>query len=408
MTGDQFIIGMDEVREAEKVLSSVVKKTPVEHSRTFSEISGNEVFLKLENLQTTGSFKIRGAYNKIYHLSEEERRRGVVASSAGNHSQGVAYAAKLLSTKATIFMPIFTPPSKVVATEAYGAEVRLYGETYDDAFKKAIEFTNSNRMVFVHPFNDPYIIAGQATIGLEIYEQIKDIDTVVVPIGGGGLISGIAFALKSLKSDIKIIGVEAEGAQSMKKSIEKGEIVPLVNLNTIADGIAVKTPGPLTFEMVKVYVDDLITVTDEEIANAMYMLLTRNKIVAEPAGAVSLAAILSRKIEMKNKRVCAVISGGNVDYNLLTQIIQKGLMDEKLIIKVSLIIPDKPGSLKQIMNYLSERQANVLDIHVDRVESDIPAGMARVTITVQTFGERNIRELENFIRMQKINYELIY
>ncbi|MDP8011451.1 MAG: threonine ammonia-lyase [Thermoplasmata archaeon] len=404
---EQFMIGMTEVMEAEKILRNIVKRTPVEHSRMFSEMSGNDVYLKLENLQTTGSFKIRGAYNKIYHLSEEERSRGVVASSAGNHSQGVAYAAKLLGVKATIFMPVFTPPSKIIATKSYGAEVQLYGETYDDAYKKAIEFTEKNNMVFIHPFNDPYVIAGQATIGLEIFEQIKDIDAVVVPIGGGGLISGIAFALKSLNHNIKIIGVEAEGAQSMKTSVEKGEIVPLVNLDTIADGIAVKIPGPLTFDMVKVYVDDLITVTDDEIAKAMYLLLTRNKIVAEPAGAVSLAATLSGKIKMKNKRICAVISGGNVDYNLLNQITQKGLVDEKLMVKVSVVIPDKPGSLKKILNYLSERQINVQDIDVERIEKDIPAGMAKIIITVQTIGIENIKAIEEFLKKEKIEYKLM-
>lgn len=404
---DQFMIGMTDVMDAEKILRNVVKKTPVEHSRMFSEMSGNDIYLKLENLQTTGSFKLRGAYNRIYHLSNEEKARGVVASSAGNHSQGVAYAAKLLNVKATIFMPVFTPPSKIIATKAYGAEVQLYGETYDDAYKKAIEFKEKNNRVFIHPFNDPYVIAGQATIGLEIFEQIKDIDAVVVPIGGGGLISGIAFALKSLNNKIRIIGVEAEGAQSMKLSVEKGEIVPLVNLDTIADGIAVKIPGPLTFDMVKVYVDKLVTVTDDEIANAMYLLLTRNKIVAEPAGAVSLAAILSGKIGLKGKRVCALISGGNVDYNLLNQITQKGLVGEKLMIKISVIIPDKPGSLKKILNFLSERQTNVQNIDVERVEKDIPAGMAKIIITIQTIGIENIREIENFLEKEKIEYKII-
>jgi len=404
---DQFMIGMTDVMDAEKILRGVVKKTPVEHSRMFSEMSGNDVYLKLENLQTTGSFKLRGAYNRIYHLTDEEKERGVVASSAGNHSQGVAYAAKLLGVKATIFMPIFTPPSKIIATKSYGAEVQLYGETYDDAYKKAIEFTEKNNRVFIHPFNDPYVIAGQATIGLEIFEQIKDIDAVVVPIGGGGLISGIAFALKSLNSKIEIIGVEAEGAQSMKLSVEKGEIVPLVNLDTIADGIAVKIPGPLTFDMVKVYVDDLVTVNDEEIAKAMYLLLTRNKIVAEPAGAVSLAAILSEKIKMKGKRVCALISGGNVDYNLLNQITLKGLVEEKLMVKISVIIPDKPGSLKHILNYLSERQTNVQNIDVERVEKDIPAGMAKIIITIQTIGYENIKAIEEFLKKEKIEYKII-
>ncbi|MEM3265105.1 MAG: pyridoxal-phosphate dependent enzyme, partial [Thermoplasmata archaeon] len=255
-------------------------------------------------------------------------------------------------------------------------------------------------------FNDPYVIAGQATIGMEIYEQIKDLDAVVVPIGGGGLISGIAFALKSLNNKIKVIGVEAEGASSMKYSVEKGEIEPLVKLDTIADSISVKIPGPLTLDMVKLYVDELLTVKDEEIANAMYLLLTRNKIVTEPAGAASLAAILSGKIKMKNKKICAVISGGNVDFNLLTQVIQKGLLNEKLMIKISVIIPDKPGSLKQILNYLSERQTNVQDISIDRIENDVPAGMAKINIIVQTIGAENIKEIVNFLKAQNITYKI--
>ncbi|MGC8496676.1 MAG: threonine ammonia-lyase [Thermoplasmata archaeon] len=403
---DQFMINIKDVTNAEKTLNGIAKMTPVEHSRTFSEMSGNDVYLKLENLQTTGSFKLRGAYNKIYNATEEERKRGIVATSAGNHSQGVAYAAKLLNVKATIFMPVFTSPSKIIATKNYGAEIQLFGETYDECNKKAIEYAEKNNKVFVHSFNDPYVIAGQATIGMEIYKQVKDLDAVVVPIGGGGLISGIAFALKSLNNKIKVIGVEAEGASSMKYSVEKGEIEPLVKLDTIADSIAVKIPGPLTLDMVKLYVDELITVKDEEIANAMYLLLTRNKIVAEPAGAASLAAILSGKIKMKNKKICAVISGGNVDFNLLTQVTQKGLLNEKLMIKISVTIPDKPGSLKQILNYLSERQTNVQDISIDRIENDVPAGMAKINIVVQTIGSENIKDIVNFLKAQNIVHKI--
>jgi threonine dehydratase len=403
---DQFMINMRDVTDAQKILRNVAKETPIEHSRTFSEMSGNDVYLKLENLQTTGSFKLRGAYNKIYHATEEERRKGIVATSAGNHSQGVAYAANLLNVKATIFMPIFTAPSKIIATKNYGAEIKLYGETYDECNKKAIEYSEKNNKIFVHPFNDPYVIAGQATIGLEIFDQIRDIDAVVVPIGGGGLISGIAFVLKSINNKIRIIGVEAEGASSMKFSVEKGQIEPLVKLDTIADSIAVKIPGPLTLDMVKLYVDDLVTVKDEEIANAMYLLLTRNKLVTEPAGASALAAILAGKVKMKNKKICAVISGGNVDFNLLTQITQKGLLNEKLMVKISVTIPDKPGSLKQILNFLSERQINVQDMSIDRIESDVPAGMAKINIVVQTIDAENIKEIVNFLKAQNIVHRI--
>ncbi len=401
---DAFMGTISDIKEASEILKNVVKITPLEHSRTFSEISGNNIFLKLENLQTTGSFKIRGAYNKIYHLDEESKRKGVVASSAGNHAQGVAYAARLMNVESTIFMPIFTPPSKIVATKNYGAKVILSGETYDEAFKNAIEYTEKNGKTFVHPFNDPYVIAGQGTIGMEIYEQLKNVDAVVVPIGGGGLISGISIALKSLKKDVEIIGVEAEGAQSMKLSVESGKIVPLVNLNTIADGIAVKIPGPLTYEIVKIYVDKLVTVSDEEISRAMYLLLTRGKTVAEPAGAVSLAAILSRKIDMKGKNVVALISGGNVDYGLLGQVMEKGLIEEGMMTKVILTIPDKPGSLKKILSYLSERQINVHDIFVERTAKDIPAGMARIILWVRTLGEESIIEIHKYLESENIEH----
>ena len=403
---EQYMISMTDVMEAEKILRNVVKNTPLEHSRIFSEITGSDVYLKLENLQTTGSFKIRGAYNKIYHLSQEEKKNGVVAASAGNHSQGVAYAAKTLNTKAVIFMPIFTPPIKVIATKYYGAEVQLYGYSYDDAYKKAIEYAEKHKMSYIHAFNDPYIIAGQATIGLEIFESLKDVEAVIVPIGGGGLISGISFALKSLNSKIKIIGVEAEGAPSMKQSLEKGEIVPLKTADTIADGIAVKIPGPLTFEMTRIYVDDVVTVTDDEIAYAMYMLLTRNKLVAEPAGAASLAALLSGKVNLKGKKVVSIISGGNVDYTLLSQIIFKGLMTEKLLFKIKVKILDKPGQLKKILEFLSQKQINVIDIETDRISQKLNAGSVYITLTIQAVGQENLTAIEEFMKQENIEYTL--
>lgn len=402
----EFMVSYGDIIEAMEVVREIAKRTPVEHSRTFSSISGNNVFLKLENLQTTGSFKIRGAYNRIYHLNDDEKRRGVVASSAGNHAQGVAYAARMMGVDSTIFMPVFTPPSKIVATRNYGARVILSGESYDEAFKNAIEYTEKNGKTFIHPFNDPYVIAGQGTIGMEIYEQLPDVDAVVVPIGGGGLISGIAIAIKHLKKDVKIIGVEAEGAQSMKMSVEKNEIVPLVNLNTIADGIAVKIPGPLTFELVKIYVDRLVTVTDEEISRAMYMLLTRNKLIAEPAGAVSLAAVLSKKIGIQGKNVVALISGGNVDYGLLGQVIEKGLIEEKMMTKFIMVIPDKPGSLKKILTYLSEKQVNVHNIFVERTSREIPAGMARIILWVRTLGNESIREIDEYLNRENIEHRI--
>ncbi len=401
------MIQFEDIKKAEQALKNVVKHTPVEHSRIFSELTGNNVYLKLENLQTTGSFKLRGAYYRLKNLTAEEKKRGVVASSAGNHAQGVAYSATSLGISSTIFMPIFTPPMKVIATKSYGAEVRLVGNTYDDTYIEAIAFAKNENKKFIHPFNDELLIAGQGTIGLEMFEQVKDLDAVLVPIGGGGLISGIALALKSLNKNIRVIGVEAEGAQSMKISVEQNHIVPLKNLDTIADGIAVKTPGDITFELVKKYVDELVSVSDAEISTAIYMLLSRGKIIAEPAGAVTLAALLSGKINLKNKNICALISGGNINLSLLTQIIEKGLTEEKLLTRVSIIIPDKPGALKDILNFISNLKANVQSIEADRLDRDIAVGMVKIIITLQTLGTYHISSLEKFFSENNIKYEII-
>ncbi|MEM0160633.1 MAG: threonine ammonia-lyase [Thermoplasmata archaeon] len=401
------MIQFEEIKKAEQALKNVVKHTPVEHSRIFSELTGNNIYLKLENLQTTGSFKLRGAYYRLKNLTPEEKKSGVVASSAGNHAQGVAYSANSLGISSTIFMPIFTPPMKVIATKSYGAEVRLVGNTYDDAYREAIAFANNENKKFIHPFNDELLIAGQGTIGIEIFEQIKDLDAVLVPIGGGGLISGIALALKSLNKNIRVIGVEAEGAQSMKISVEQNQIIPLKNLDTIADGIAVKTPGDITFELVKKYVDELVSVSDAEISRAIYMLLSRGKIIAEPAGAVTLAALLSGKINLKNKNICALISGGNINLSLLTQIIEKGLTEEKLLTRVSMIIPDQPGALKDILNFISNLKANVQSIEGDRLDRDVPVGMVKIIITLQTLGTYHITSLEKFFSENNIKYEII-
>lgn len=401
------MITFEDIKKAESVLKNVVKSTPVERSRIFSELTGNTVYLKLENLQTTGSFKLRGAYYRMYHLSNDEKKRGVVASSAGNHAQGVAYSAASLGIPAIIFMPIFTPPLKVIATKSYGAEVRLSGESYDDTYREAIAYATEEKKVFIHPFNDEMIIAGQGTVGLEMYAQIPDLDAVLVPIGGGGLISGIALALKSLKKEIRIIGVEAEGAQAMKISVENNRIIPLQKMDTIADGIAVKTPGNITFEMVRKYVDDLVSVNDSEISRAIYMLLSRGKIIAEPAGAVTLAALMTNKTNLRNKNVCALISGGNANLSLLTQIMEKGLSEEKLLTRVSIIIPDKPGSLKDILNFVANLRANVQAIESDRLDRDVPTGMVKIIITLQTLGTSHISSLESFFKNNSIKYEII-
>ncbi len=370
-----------DIVDAQSALRGIVKESPLERSKSFSTMSGAEVYLKLENLQTTGSFKVRGAYNKIRSLSAAEAARGVLCASAGNHAQGVAYAATQLGVKSTVFMPIFAPPLKVIATRAYGAKVVLTGETFDDAFRAAAEFGRESGATFVHPFNDPLIIAGQGTVGLELFEQLRDVDEVLVPVGGGGLIAGIAIALKQLNPRIRVIGVEAEGAQSMKASVAAGRPVVLTSVDTIADGIAVKSPGNLTFEAASRLVDDLVTVSDAEIARTAYLLLQRAKILAEPAGVAAMAAVLFNRTEAKGKKVIPVISGGNINMSILEQILDKGAMAEGLRARISVLIPDQAGRLKSIITILEKMKANIHDIYHERTTRSVPVGYVMVIIT---------------------------
>ena len=397
----------EDIKEAHDILKNVAKRTSLEKSKTFSQMTKANVYLKLENLQTTGSFKIRGAYNKIYHLNKEERKRGVVCASAGNHAQGVAYASKLMGIKSTVFMPIYTPPTKIIATKSYGATVVLEGATYDDAALAAKKFAKEKKMTFVHAFNDDYVIAGQGTIGIEIYDVLPDVDVVLVPIGGGGLIGGIALALKTLKPKVKIIGVEAEGAQSMKASLEQHKIVPLKSISTIADGIAVKTPKEITFELAQKYVDEVVTVNDEDIAYALYLLLQRAKLIVEPAGAVSLAALMSKKVTFPKKNVVAVLSGGNVNLSLLTQIIERGMMRNKLLVKISITALDKPKVLRDILNILANFGANVQAISHDRCTSGVPVGYVKIVITFQTLGKEQIDAIKHELDHENIKYHIL-
>jgi len=396
-----------DIQEAYEILKPVVRRTPLERSKTFSHMIKANVYLKEENLQTTGSFKIRGAYNKIYHLAREERKFGVVCASAGNHAQGVAYASTLMGVKSTVFMPIYTPPMKIIATKSYGATVVLEGITYDDAALAAKKYAEEKKMTFVHAFNDDFVIAGQGTIGIEIFEVLPQVDVVLIPVGGGGLISGIALALKTLKPNIKIIGVEAEGAQSMKLSLEQNNIVPLKSIMTIADGIAVKTPKELTFALAQQYVDEVVTVNDEEIANALYLLLQRTKLVVEPAGAVSLAALLSKKVSFPKNNVVAVLSGGNVNLSLLTQIIERGMMRNKLLVKVSVTALDKPKVLKDLLAILADFGANVQAIAHDRCTTAVPVGYVKIIITFQTLGKEQIEMIKKEFDRKKVKYYIL-
>ncbi|MGC8726787.1 MAG: threonine ammonia-lyase [Thermoplasmata archaeon] len=378
-------ISCRDVEEAHDILKGVIKDTPIEKSRSISEITGGEVFLKLENLQRGGSFKIRGAYNLLYHT-----RKDVVAASAGNHSQGVALASSLLGLKSLIVMPEFAPPIKVAATKGYGGEVLLYGKTFDESTEKAREIAIEKGRIFAHAFDNPYVIAGQGTIGLEIMEKLDNLDYVIIPIGGGGLISGISLYLKKKGFKGKIIGVESEKAASMKESLNKGVPVKLESISTIADGIAIKSPSIRTYSLVKKYVDEVVTVTDDEISSAMFVLLERGKVVAEPAGAVSVAAITTGKIDVKGKRVLSLISGGNVDMTLLTQIIENNLIDLGREFTMTILMDNRPGELKKALDLFSSMKLNVEELNSELFGADICVGKQKISLRLKIYGNEDL------------------
>jgi len=390
-------ITLKDIQEARERLKNIVYKTGLVHNTTFSEMTGNFIYLKTENLQRTGSFKVRGAFNKIACLTEEQRKCGVIASSAGNHAQGVAMAATAFGIKSTIVMPKHAPLSKITATKSYGAEVVLHGEMYDEAYERARQIQQQTGAVFVHPFDDREIIAGQGTIAVEILEELPDADIIVVPVGGGGLISGIAIAAKHLKPDIKIVGVQTKNLPSMAKAISQNSITTVEGPATIADGIAVKTPGELTFKIVRQYVDDIVTVDEDEIANAILLLLERAKVVSEGAGAVSVAAILNRLDSIRNKKIVALISGGNIDVNMLSRIIDKGLVKSGRKIFVNALIPDRPGTLSQLLNLMAETGANVLSVTHDRSSADIPLGYASVKLELETVDAEHVVKIKELL-----------
>ncbi|MGB4655495.1 MAG: threonine ammonia-lyase [Bacteroidales bacterium] len=398
---------LSDIIKAKKNLEKIVKHTDLERSKSFSNMVNAQVYLKLENLQSTGSFKIRGAYNHISQLSPEDKKRGVLCASAGNHAQGVAYAATKLGVKSTVFMPEFAPPIKVIATRNYGANVILKGDTFNDAYEAAMEYADKCGAVFVHPYNHPHIIAGTGTIGLEIFEQLDNIDMVFVPVGGGGLISGIAIALKSMNPSIKIIGVEAEGAHSMRVSLDNDKLTPFVSGNTIADGIAVKAPGNLNFEIVKKYVDDVVVVSDNEIAQACYNLLQRAKNLSEPSGVASLAAILNKKVDVEDKNVVAVISGGNINTSILEQIIEKGVIGEGLRATIAVLIPDQAGMLSKIITILEKLRASIHDIEHERSITNVPVGYVQVTITFNLQDTSQLKILGNELKARGLQCKIL-
>lgn len=364
-------------------MRDLVHHTPLDRSRTFSDMAGCDLYLKLENLQKTGSFKLRGAYNKIRSLTADEKAGGVIAASAGNHAQGVAYAANLAGIKSTIVMPEIAPLAKVIATRGYQAEVVLSGLGYDEAFETAQQIQQKTGQVFVHAYNDPHVIAGQGSIGLEILQTLEDVSAIVVPIGGGGLAAGIALAVKEKAPQVKVYGVQAKGAPAMYLSKQHHTLQITPDAATIADGIAVKKPGDITFELIDRYLDDIVVVDDEAIASTILMLLERSKLMVEGAGAVSLAALLNHLLPVSGK-VVSVISGGNVDVNFISRIIERGLVKAGRRVKICTRVTDRPGELTRLLTIIARLRANVIHVYHDRVERQVPLGQAVVEVSLET------------------------
>ena len=388
-----FMLTLDKVYKASHVLKEVLHPTQCIKTKHINPEA--EVYLKPENLQVTGSFKVRGAYYKISQLSDEEKARGVIACSAGNHAQGVALAAQKNGIKAVICLPDGAPISKVEATKSYGAEICLVPGVYDDAYNKALELRDEHNYTFIHPFDDENVIAGQGTIGLELIDQLPDLDAVVVPVGGGGLISGVAFAIKALNPNIKVYGVQAAGAPSMVNSLKDGKIECLSSVSTIADGIKVKEPGEHTFEFCKQYVDDVVTVTDDEISSAILALIEQHKLIAEGAGAVSVAAVMFNKVPVKGKKVVCLVSGGNIDVTILSRVIKRGLLKSGRSDTLAIQLEDKPGQLVGVSKIIAELGGNVVSIHHERAseDSDITDCILRIVLETRDFDHiKQIRE----------------
>ena len=397
------MLTIDSVYKAKRVLKGVARKTDVIYAPKLCP--GTELYLKTENLQVTGSFKVRGAYYKMHCLSKEEKARGVVACSAGNHAQGVALAAQKNGIKAVICLPDGAPISKVEATKSYGAEVCLVKGVYDDAYQKALQLRDEMGYTFLHPFNDEDVIAGQGTIALEIAEQLPDVDAIIVPIGGGGLIAGIAYTIKTLNPNVKVYGVEAKGAPCMKNALEKGGIELLGAISTIADGIAVKQPGDLTYELCKKYVDEIVTVTDDEISAAILRLMEKHKLVTEGAGAVGVAAVMFNKIDLKGKKAVCLLSGGNIDVTILSRVIKRGLLMSGRNCQLTIELMDKPGQLKDVLRIVAELGGNVTSVHHERSNEGSDVNGCYLRIVLETRNFEHIAEIK--AALKKEGFKLI-
>ena len=385
---------LNQIISAREKMKGIVHQTPLDFSQTFTDMSHNEVYLKLENLQKTGSFKVRGSINKLTSLSKEESAKGVIAASAGNHAQGVAYSSKMLNIPCTIVMPKGAPLSKIQATKNYGAEIVLEGDVFDDALAHAMELSEKQGFTLVHTFDDDEIIAGQGTIGLEILEQLPDVEAIICPVGGGGLIAGIAVAVKEKNPNVAIYGVEASACPSMAQSLLEKKPISVPSGPTVADGIAVKKPGVRNLEIVEKYVDDLVTVDELEMIRTMFLLLERNKLLVEGSGASSLAALLYKKLNIKGKKVVALLSGGNVDVNFISRIIERGMVEAGRYARFSIIIVDKPGELQRVLTNITEADANILSVHHTRMGRNIYPGYTEIEIAVETKSHEHILDLQ--------------
>jgi len=400
------MITLQDIKQAHERVSKVVSKTPFSYAPKLSKTSGYEVYLKKENLQNTGSFKLRGAFNKIAALSESERLKGVVAASAGNHAQGVALASEYFDIPATIIMPETTPLTKIDGVKSYGAEVVLSGANYDEAYAYAVEYAKKHNRFFVHPFADEHVIAGQGTIALEIFDKCEKPDAILVPIGGGGLISGIAVAVKEISPETKVIGVAASGAPAMKLSFDEKKPIDTTSVRTIADGIAVRDTSPVTLEYILKYVDSIVLVDDEEVANAILYLLEKQKLVVEGAGAVSVAALIHHKLSLpKGAKVVSLLSGGNIDVTMLSVIIEKGLLKSYRKMKLVVTLVDKPGSLMNLTQILKNAQANIVQIGYDRTSLDLKFGDAYVSIGLETKGKDHQDKIKELLHMNGFRFE---
>ena len=400
-------VSLAEIRTAMDRIRDSIYLSPCARSEYFSQLTGNSVYLKLDNLQRTGAFKERGALNKLLTLTAEERSRGVIAASAGNHAQGVAYHAGRHGIRAEICMPLTTPLIKVSATKSYGAEVILHGANYDEACEEAVRRSQQFGMTFVHPFDDEVVIAGQGTMALEILQQVPDIEAVIAPIGGGGLIAGVACAVKTTNPHVRVIGVQPARLPSMKVAIAEGHPVTLSPAATIADGIAVRRAGEKTLPLIQKYVDDIVTVDEEEIANAILLLLEREKTLAEGAGAAAIAALINRKTPLSGKKVAVLVCGGNIDVSLLSRIMERGLVKDGRLVRLRVHLPDYPGALHRLTGILAQHRANIVETSYDRAYYGVNLGDTAIDITMETRGPDHIAELLSALSASGYTHERI-